>query len=228
MTYDPRTIAFLTEVLFPPIELQAGLVQRIHNSLYGRPELAYQNFQVAQDGIHLTNVPQTPGSVSAATFLPDRLIVREELRAVTVEDFATRLVNVASIAFQVLNIAVSPAQQIVVRSLITTHAYADSTEFLTRAVIHEPPAGWELFKRPVRSAGVRFTFPPSERGAETYNLRLETWNRDPRSVWVENTGSFTTPTTAENLPSLANSLFATYKFLTGPATRFIEQFDEKS
>ena len=71
MSYDPRTIAFLAEVLYEPIELASDTVQGIHNALYQRPEISYQYFQVAQDGIHLQNLPQSPGSVSTATFLPD-------------------------------------------------------------------------------------------------------------------------------------------------------------
>ena len=104
MTYDPRTIAFAAEILYPPQQLRADLVQNVHNTLYQRPQLGYQNFQVAPDGIHLSNLAQVPGQVSSASFLFDRLVMREEMRGTTVEDFATRAVNVATLAFQTLNI----------------------------------------------------------------------------------------------------------------------------
>src|ERR1043166_6791607 len=115
MSYDPRTIAFAAEILFPPLQLRADLVQAVHNALFRQPALCYHNFQVAHDGIHLTNVPQSPGQISSASFLPDRLVVREELRGSTVEDFATRVVNVATTAFQTLRVGGAPAPQVCIR-----------------------------------------------------------------------------------------------------------------
>ena len=80
MNYDPRTIAFAAEILYPPQQLRADLVQNVHNTLYQRPQLGYQNFQVAPDGIHLSNLAQAPGQVSMASFMHDRLVIREEMR----------------------------------------------------------------------------------------------------------------------------------------------------
>ncbi len=227
MSYDPRSIAFLAEVLYPPISLQAEKVQQIHNSLYGKREVSYQNFQVAQDGIHLTNPPTSPGAVSAVTFLPDRMVVREELRSTTVEDFATRLVNVASVCFRNLGIQTSLAQQFAVRSLITPRRFDTSTQMLAQGMLGGGDEALKAFGRPIGAAGMRFTFPQVEGHPEMFNLRLETWTQDPRSVWIENTGSFPVPTTTENLPVLSNHLFATYRFLTQKACAFLACFDER-
>jgi hypothetical protein len=227
MSYDPRSIAFLAEVLFPPVTLQADRVQQIHNTLFSRREIAYQNFQIAQDGIHLSNIVTSPGSVSVATFLPDRIVVREELRGTTVEDFATRLVNVASLSFQVLGIQQSVAQQFVVRSLVTPRHWETSTQLLAHGMLSHGADALGTFARPVQAIGLRMTFPQSEGQTEMFNLRLETWTQDPRSLWIENTGSFANPTTAENLPALSNHLYSTYKFLTQKACAFLEIFDRR-
>ncbi|MHC4516017.1 MAG: hypothetical protein ACYTGW_08295 [Planctomycetota bacterium] len=225
MSYDPRTIAFLAEVLFEPIELASDTVQGIHNTLYRRPEISYQNFQVAQDGIHLTNLPEVPGSVSTATFLPDRLVLREELRGVTVEDFAARLVNVASISFEALQIHASHAQQFVIRSLITPRHVPDSREFLSHRMMAASGPHLHKLGRPIESLGVRYTFPQHDDQKEVFNVRIETWNQDPRSIWLENVGQFSQPMTTENIPALSDHLFSTYRFLIGPVCEFLADFD---
>lgn len=227
MTYDPRSIAFLAEILFQPVALQADRVQQIHNSLFTRREISYQNFQIAQDGIHLTNLPNAPGAVSAVTFLPDRLVLREELRGTTAEDFATRVVNVASLSFQVLGIPATLAQQFVVRSLVMPRNFDNSTMLLAQGMLQGGADTLAAFGRPLQAIGMRMTFPQAEGHGEVFNLRLETWTQDPRSLWIENTGSFATPTTAENLPTLGNHIYATYKFLTQRACAFLEQFDRR-
>ncbi len=224
MTYDPRTIAFVGEILFPPIQLRADLVQGVHNALYRQPAISYQSFQVAADGIHLTNLAQAPGQVSSASFLPDRLVVREELRGTTVEDFATRLVNVASTAFAAIGIPVSLAQQICVRSLVTPKHTRDGREFLSRRLLASTDA-MASFGRPLQALGLRLSFPPTEDQRVAHQARIESWPVDPRSVWIEVTSTYPTPIPAAQIPQVADHLYSTYGFLTGPVSTFLSMHD---
>jgi hypothetical protein len=225
MSYDPRTIAFAAEILYPPQQLRADLVQNVHNTLYSRPQLGYQNFQVAPDGIHLSNLPQAPGQVSMASFRFDRLVLREEMRGVTVEDFATRAVNVATTALQTLNIPASLAQQYVVRSLITPRHFQDGREFLSQRLMPKVADDGNTFGRPMSSLGVRYVFPPHEPHQEMSQVRVETWPQDQRSIWIENTSSYTGQLAAADMPRIADQLAATYDFVTGPACSFLSKLD---
>ena len=44
---------------------------------------------------------------------------------------------------------------------------------------------------------------------ELYNLRIETWNQDPRSIWIENVGSFTQALQASDVPEMSTLLTKT-------------------
>lgn len=226
MSYDPRTIAFLAELLYPPLQLRSDTAQALHNALYKRNETRYLNFQIAQDGIHMLNVPESPGSVSQLTLLPDRLVMREELRGITHEDFAQRLVQVAGIVLPHLGVAQSLAQQFIVRSLINPRHSQDSREFLAHRLIGADDPPWARFGRPIASLGLRLTFPQTDKHRDMYHLRVETWTQDPRSLWVELAGSFTNPVSTENLPEIGSYVHATYRFLCGPAFEFLAGFDQ--
>jgi hypothetical protein len=225
MSYDPRTIAFVAEILYPPQQLRADLAQSVHNTLYRQPAIGYQNFQVAPDGIHLTNLPQGPGQVSSATFTWDRLVLRDELRGASVEDFAGRTVNVVTQAFQTLGITASLAQQFVVRSLIQPRHFRDGREFLSRRLVAPGNDAWQVLGRPLQSLGVRLVLPPPTDSKGTFHVRVESWPQDPRSVWIENTGSFTGPIGAGDAPQLAELLYETYRYLTGPVGAFLAALD---
>jgi hypothetical protein len=225
MTYDPRSIAFAAEILYPPQQLRADLVQGVHNTLWRQPAIGYQNFQVAPDGIHLSNLAQAPGQVSVATFAWDRLVLREELRGTTVEDFAARVVNVTTIAFQALGITTSLVQQFVVRSLIAPRHFRDGREFLSQRLVAPGGGNWSTFERPLQSLGVRLVFPPHESARETYHVRIETWPQDPRSLWIENTGSYPGAIATADAPQLAEQLYATYRYLSGPICNFLSGLD---
>jgi hypothetical protein len=225
MSYDPRTIGFAAELLYPPHQLRADLVQSVHNTLWQKPAIGYQNFQVAPDGIHLSNLAQAPGQVSLATFAWDRLVLREELRGTTVDDFATRVVNVSTIAFQALGIPVSLAQQFVVRSLVAPRQFRDGREFLSKRLIAPGTEAWQTFDRPLQSLGVRLVFPPAAGANDTFHVRVESWPQDQRSIWIESTGSFAGPIPTANAPQFATHLEATYRFLTGPVCSFLASLD---
>ena len=224
MSYDPRTIAFAAEILYPPQQLRADLAQTVHNTLYRQPQLAYQNFQVAPDGIHLSNLAQAPGQVSVASFTADRLVLREELRGTTVDDFAVRVVNVATTAFQTLGVTASIAQQFVVRSLIAPRNFRDGREFLGRRLIATDAAA-DAFGRPLQSLGVRFVFPPDGDHRQTFQVRIETWPQDRRSIWIENASSQPGQLAVAELPRLADQLDATYRFVTGPVCDYLAELD---
>lgn len=223
--YEPRTIAFGAELLHPPIQLRADLVQRVHNELFQRPELAYHNFGVAQDGIHLTNLSQAQGQISSATFLPDRIVFREELRGITVEDFATRIVNVAGVAYRTLGVAQSVAQQFWVRSLVNPQTVTDSRAFVAEHLLADGSASLPDFGRPVHSVGLRLSFGAPAPSEPTLNLRIEPWIQEPRSLWLEVIGQFNASLPAAQIPEVGAGLFQTYRFMTGPALDFVARYD---
>ncbi len=225
MTYDPRSIAFAAEILYPPQQLRADLVQGVHNTLWRQPAIGYQNFQVAPDGIHLSNLAQAPGQVSSLTFSWDRMVLRDELRGTSVDDFAARVVNVTTIAFQALGVTTSLVQQFVVRSLIAPRHFRDGREFLSRRLVAPGTDAWQVFDRPLQSLGVRLVFPPVAGSHDTFHVRIETWPQDQRSIWLENTGSFAAPVAAADAPRLANLLESTYRFTTGPVCNFLATLD---
>ena len=200
-------------------------MQTVHNTLYRQPGLGYQNFQVAPDGIHLTNLANAPGQVSSASFTPDRLVLREEMRGVTLEDFAMRAVNVAKAAFETLGITASLAQQFVVRSLIAPRNFRDGREFLSRRLVQPVADTGASFGRPLQSLGVRLVFPPDGEQDQTFQVRIETWPQDPRSIWLENAASYTRPLGIADMPRVADQLTATYRYLTGPVCSFLSRLD---
>jgi hypothetical protein len=223
--YEPRTIAFGAEILHPPIQLRADMVQQVHNELFHRPELAYQNFQIAQDGIHLTNIAAAPGQISSATFLPDRTVFREELRGTTVEDFATRIVNVTGIAFRTLGVAQSLGQQLWARSLVAPQHEADSRTFVSERMLAGGSDALAVFGKTLHSAGIRLSFPSAQPTEPAMNLRIEPWVQEPRSLWLELVGQFGQPLPANRIPELGTAMYTTYRFLTGPALDYVARFD---
>ena len=98
-------------------------------------------------------------------------------------------------------------------------------DFLGNRLIAPGTSAWQSFARPLQSLGVRFVFPPSEGDASTQQVRIETWPQDQRSIWIENSSTYTGPLAAGELTRLADQLTATYRHVTGPVCDFLASLD---
>ena len=221
--YEPRTIAFGSEVVHTPVSIETPKVQSLHTDLFQQPEVGYQNFQIAQDGVHLTNLAQAPGQISSATVRPDRLIFREEFRSVTVEDFATRVVNFSRAAYESLSIPATLARQYWMRALIAPSHVADSRTLVAEHMLSAD--NLTAFGRPIASAGLRLVFPAEEGQRVGYQVRIEPWTQEPRSLWIEVVGQISSAVPAAEITGLGDELYEIYRFVTGPVLEYVSRHD---
>jgi len=235
--YDTRTIAFICELMHPPSKTDVGAVQRVHNGLFQGGAPPYTSFAITPMGPVLTNPSVRPGAVSQAVFLPDRYQFREELGALTCEDFAARVRLVTEAVTAQTGLQDFSAQQVTIRSLVNPRHYQDSRELLRQGLLgmKEP---LENFERDPALWGLRMVFPPQEPsedvaefGGDRPNanaLRIESYAQDPRSLFLENQSSFGQGTVSEGLNVVEENIASAYDFLTQRGLVFVGSFDRPS
>lgn len=225
MLYDPRTIAFICEVFHPPMAHDAAKVQAIHHELFKERRVGYQNFNFAPGGVMLSNPAAQPGANSSLSVLADRLRVVEELTEASIDDFIARLEKVLPLAVSKLEIQVATACQVSVRSLVNVRSFRDSREFLARGMFRFDEADLAAFGRPSQMLGLRMLFPQSGEERAFYALRIESYNADPRSLFLENVGTFPGVMPAGQVTAFAEAVRATYGFLAERTCNFLARFD---
>ena len=226
MPYAPRTIAFVCELLHPPLAPDAAPIQRIHNELFQGPDPAYQSFHAMPQGAALSNPVTRPGAVSTAEFLADRIRFREELSGLTMEAFCGRMHSVAERVAQARGIQVFTAQNVVVRTLVNPRTFKDSRSFLKQGVFGFD-AETETLGRDPQHLGLRLVFPPSQEEPYAFSLRVESFGNDPRSLFLENQGTFGPTVLQRGTEPVVQNVERTYRFLTTRVLSFLEQFDAR-
>ena len=225
MHYTPRTISFLAELLHPPMVADPAPVQRIHNRLFQSKHPIYGSFTVRPDGAQLSNPAQQPGSDSSVLFLGDRILFKEENSGLSLDEFIGRIEQMLAMVIEEKAIQVFTGQAITVRSLVNPKHFRDSRTFLKNGV-----CGFrnELmnFGREPQLFGLRLVFPPTPEQQEAYALRIESFANDPRSVFVENQGTFGPSMGPQAPQEIAAKIRATYAFLTERSLDFLAQFDQ--
>jgi len=227
MGYGLRSIAFLAELIHPPVQHDPRNLQRLHSELFGSSECSYRDFRLIAGGAQFSNAAGgVPGSqVSCANLLGDRIQIREEQTGCSREDFVTRVEHMAKTSLQLLPMKLFLAQQYAVRSVINPHSTTDAREFMLRTLFGFDEAVTEPFPGAPTLAGLRLAFPPSGDENAIYNVRVESFSNDNRSLFLETVGTFGQPVQPDGVASLVQRFEATYDFMQDRLLDFVSQFD---
>ena len=224
MRYTPRTIAFLCDLIHPPVTPDPKAIQRLHNAQFESGDPVYQSFNVSHEGASLSNPVTSPGASSSVHFTADRIRFKEELSGLTAEEFGARVTSLTARAVELLGLQLFTAQQVTVRSLVNTRHFSDSRRFL-KAGMFGFDNEVDDFGREPHLYGMRMVFPPSAERPNAHSLRIESFNSDPRSVFVENQGSFGPTVVRSGLDVLGQNVTETYAFVVERALTFLAHFD---
>lgn len=227
MNYPMRSIAFITELIHPPVSHQANDLQQLHSDAFTDPECQYQNFQVLPVGAQMTNPPARGAfSISSCTFLNDRIQIREEMTGISREDFEKRLLKLAQLSANSLKIPMFVVQQYVVRSLINPIHFRNSNEFVSKALLNMETDNFLPLDRNADILGIRLALSKPDQREGLYNLRIESFSKDPRSLFIENIGTFRSMVNVNNIQDLTANFGDTYMYIEHHVVPFLAQFDE--
>ena len=227
MSYALRSIAFVAELIHAPVQHDPHSLQKLHGELFGSAECSYRDFRLVPGGAQFSNaMGGLPGSpVSCANLLADRVQVREEQTGISREEFETRVGHLAKAVLGTLPVKLFLAQQYAVRSVINPHTTSDAREFMLRTLFGLDETLLSGFPAPPSLAGLRLAFPPAEGGSGIFNVRVESFSSDNRSLFLETVGTFGQPIQADAIDSLVQRFDATYDFLQDQLVNFVSQFD---
>jgi len=224
MAYAPRTIAFLCELLHPPLVPDPAPIQRVHNRMFQTGAPLYRSFTVAGTGAVLSNPTAQPAAVSSVGFLSDRFQFREELSGLTPDDFSSRVREVTKMAVEERPVQLFTAQVVTIRTLINPRRFQDSRLYLKEGVFGFGEELGGLGREP-QLYGMRLVFPPTPEEPWAFTLRVESFANDPRSLFLENQASFGPIVGPTGLETLERNIAATYDFLVQRALPFLGHFD---
>ena len=199
-------------------------IQRVHNQLFQTPDPVYKSFAVTPTGAVLSNPVSRPGGVSSVAFLADRFQFREELGSLTVEEFARQVRTLSELVVPLLGIQVFTAQQVTIRTLANPRNFKDSRAYLKEGMFGFGEETSDFGREP-ELFGLRLVFPPNEEQPNAYALRIESFNSDPRSLFIENQATFAPCLVARGLEPIERNILDAYAFLVERSLNFVGRFD---
>jgi hypothetical protein len=230
MLSEPRTISLLAELIHIPVKHSFERLREVYNQISSA--CGYENFIRLANGARLERGQGEEGQSSTLTFLNDRLQLVEdstvgESAVISVEETGRKLTTALKAALPTLGIPIVLVQQYTVRALATPNSYKNAAEFLGRSLFRIKEEDVAVLGRPTSIFGLRLVFPPQKSQLNNFNVRIEAYARDPRSVYLENVGMWKTPLQLGQLDQVQENLERTADFLTANVLKFLSQYDRR-
>jgi len=225
-TYPTRTIAYICEIFHPSQPPATEVVQRLHNRYFEDGNPPYSSFAVTPAGPVLSNPAVRRGVLSQVAFLPDRIQFREELGAMTAEDFGQRVRQIAGDMAEEREMDGFAGQRITIRTLLNPRKFGSSIDYMREGLLGFGDMV-DVFDSTPQIFGLRMDFPPAGESRTTNSLRIENYFQDQRTLFLENQCSAGPVRVADQLAHLEENVADAYEFLVEKASTFVQAFDLK-
>ena len=225
MFSEPRTISLLSEVIHLPMKHSIESLREVYNRVCG--SCGYENFIRTSTGVRVERHDTQGDGFSHLNFTGDRIQFTEDHVGITVDQFAQKVHTVLSEAMPILRVPVLLVQQVTVRVICTPNGFKSAAEFLARSIFQIREEDLSLLDRPTNVHGFRLVFPPTAEKPHGYNVRIETYLRDKRSIYIENVGTYKTPIQMPTLDAVQRNIEETSEFLVNHVVPFLSRYDRK-
>jgi len=222
---EPRTISLLTELIHLPVVHAPEKLRAVYNEVCRT--CGYENFLRVQGGARIERRELEGEGFSQLSFSGDRIQLTEDHTGVSVEQFGRKAVAVLSTALPTLGIPLILIQQATVRITAVPNSFKTASEYLARSVFRIQADDLQPLGRPTSVFGFRLVFPPAAHEPQNYNVRVECYVRDGRSLYIENVGTFKTPIQPGGIEQVEKNLQMTSTFLVNNVVQFLSVFDRR-
>ena len=222
---EPRTISLLTEVIHLPAVQPPEKLREVYNEVCRT--CGYENFTRIQGGARIERREPEGEGLSQLTFLGDRIQFTEDHTGASVDQFGKKILAVLSTALPALSIPLILVQQTTVRVTATPNSFRSASEYLARSLFRIQGDDLQPLGRPASVFGFRLVLPATAQHPHNFNVRVECYVRDGRSLYIENVGTFKAPIQPSTISEVEKNLHLTADYLGENVFKFLSLFDRK-
>ena len=222
MIGEPRTLARIVELFHIPLQHDMDQLRDVY--LQVSNSCGYDNFTRQPGGAYLEAAAGESGGVSRVVFLKDRIRFREERTRGTVETFRKRMEQVIQVVTEKLSIPVFIIRNITVRAVCAAPSGQSAPRFITENLFDIDGDDFNVMGRPTQIIGMRMHIPPTDQDEGAHQIRIESYLRDQRSLFVEDVATFKVPVQSRDRDRINAELDEVEDFVQERVSGFLNQF----
>lgn len=219
-----RDFGYQTELMFPPVRFTETALKEFAFNL-DRKGVSYNQSRFAESALELVQTSTNSAETSRYVLKSDRLVVsHENVERIGFEIFCEKVEIIGKMVIEAFRMPFFLAQTHVLRKIVNPHGTPDARLYLLDRVCQFGDEKRKAFNRPVHGFGLRFVFPATQEDPTEFDVKVESFLRDGRLLYLENIGRFHPPVVAQNLAALRAGLERTNAFLLEQIATFFAQF----
>ncbi len=153
-------------------------------------------------------------------------LMHDNINKISLEQFANSVNDIILKAMKELGIPLFVEQRYIIRCHANAHMMEDSRKFIIENVCSIREDKLKGFERPLHGAGLRFVFPPTQNNINEFDVKVESWLRDVRNIYLDNTGRFFQPIQQANINDVKQNLLITRDFIYKNISNFLASFNQ--
>ena len=222
-----RSLGYVVELINPPLK---HTIER-SNSLFSALADYYTSCERPADNVtHLIHKDRNSEEVKKLSILPDRLILLNNFTQGNVDIFIETAKDILSKSISVLKIPLFFFRQYTIRIVANPLKVQDSRKFICNNICKFEEIALKKFGRPIHGCGLKFVFPPTPNDNNEFNVRIESFLRDIKEIFIENQARFLNPLQILNdskyLGVIEGEIKKTHDFIINKISDFLIQYND--
>lgn len=223
MLSEPRINALLMELIHLPMQHSSQRLRALYAQLC--TECEFENFIKRPGGAVIERPASEETGRSRLTFSADRLHFMEEGGLLTLDSFCRRLEVILERAMDVAGIPVFLMEQCTVRAVASPGAHDSAAEFIGARLMNIAAGDLSALGRPTSVFGLRLQVPATAEHRDSHSVRIEVLARDPKSLYLEDVGTFRNPINRKDVPLAPAAMRQTAEFVSERLCLFLSRLD---
>lgn len=217
-------LSFIIELLNPPLKHQQQDILKLFTELKD----IYANYNTLTDTItELSYIDKKTQETKKLIIRNDKIILSNDLTSSTLNRFWKDASYIIEKSVSMLSIPIFFFRQYTIRFIASPLNEKDSRIFLGNRVCGLQDNKLKLFGRPIHGFGIRLVMPSIKSEQNEYNIRVESFLKDTKQIFLENQARFIAPIQLQKkyLDLIENEVNKTYEFLKNNIIGFLEQYN---
>ena len=225
MDVSTRLYSMAVEAVFMPAQLDEkkcrGIFDRVSDS---HSITAYQSLP---DSSVMMSSKDEKSNLSRYRISKDRLAITYDFCSQSMNYYQAMADDFIKVFTEITGNSMFLMHSVVIRKLVNIKGVEDGRGFLISKVLAMKDESFKTFGRPLHAMGTRMFFPPMKDDMAAFDVKIESWMEDYRTLFVECAGVYSTPVDLKaNSAGIGNDITRTDEFIGKNIMGFLAQFNE--
>lgn len=223
MDVSTRLYSLAVEAVFMPAQLDEKKCREIFGRISESHSIA--TYQSLSDGSVLMSSKDEKTNLARYRISRDRLGISYEFCAQSLNYYQAMADDFLKVFISVTGNALFLMHSVIIRKLVNIKGVEDGRAFLIGKVASMKDENFRPFGRPLHAFGTRLFFPPLQEDPAAFEVKIESWMEDYRTLFLECAGVYSVPVDLKiNSAGISADVVRTDGFMDKNAIGFLSQF----